>query len=545
MKADSIIYGNIVTLDTDNILCEAMVVKNGIIVYVGSKDIANTMIGKRTKILDYGNCFIYPGFMDAHTHGPLAAERLALQAQLVDQKSMQDYIDIMRKYVEDNPDKKYYLGSGFDMLGEANAAMLDEICPDKPMVLRTSDGHTIWTNTACMKECGVDRKFAEFYGPAEVHVDKDGNPTGVFCEKPLFEITKRYETSLEDMKKALLVWQKFAFSQGITAVGEAYPDMSPICIEAYDELVKEGKWKLRTYAYAVNKDTAFLNPEKTGEKLKELADKYNSEYFKITGQKIILDGVVEAHTAAMIDEYSDQKGYYGVLNIKSASHLKKIVESCNKAGFPVHTHAIGDKAAKMILDAYEAVETETCNFDIRNVICHLQCIRKEDIKRCGDYNVISVVAPTWAPILHPDFDNTLKYLGPERAWSQYPLKSFEDAGATICFHTDYPINTIINAPMSIYSAVKRALPIEYCSECGVRSVFLPDEAISSLRALLAMSANIAYMFNEERRLGKLQIGMIANASVYNKDFVDYAKSSDIMKAKLVATIVDGEEVYHS
>ena len=542
--ADSLIYGNLITLDPDSPAAEAMAVKDGRIVYVGAREIAGTMRGPETKIYDYGDNTIYPGFMDAHTHGPMAGERLALQADLVGYHSMQEYVDVMAEYVKKYPDKKVYLGAGWDKFDEPTAAMLDAICPDKPMALRSSDGHSMWLNTAALKDCGIDQKYAKDHGIGEVHVDADGNPLGLICEKPVSDVNAHYAVTIEDMKTALLAWQDFAFSQGITAVAEAFLDMYPCCADAYLELVKEGKWKLRTYAYVCNSNVLLNEPEKLGEVLKKEAEKYNTEYFKVIGQKIILDGVVEAHTASMLEEYADAPGYFGVLNVTEAEHLKKAVESANKAGFPVHTHVIGDRAAKMMLDAYQAVETETCNFDQRNVLCHLQCIRPEDVKRAGDYNVIAVVAPTWAPVFHPTFDDSVSYLGEDRAWAMYPVKSFEDAGATICFHTDYPVNPEMDVPLSVYTAVKRALPINYYEGGGgPRSVMNPDEAISPLRALLALTANVAYMCRKENELGTFEIGKIANASVYSSDFIHYKNVEDIAAAKLVSTIVDGEEVY--
>ena len=542
MKADSIIYGKIVTLDVDKRIVEAMAVKDCRIVYLGTKEIAQVMQGPETEILDFGDNTVYPGFMDAHTHGPLAAERLALQAVLAGGKSMQEYVDKMAAYVADNPDKKIYQGSGWEKFEEPTAAMLDAICPDKPMILRSMDGHSMWLNTAALKDCGIDREYAAKNGPAQVHVDADGNPSGVLCEKPVGDVTAHYPITLEDMKEALLKWQEYAFSQGITAVADAYSDTYPIAPEAYSQLDKEGKWKLRTYAYFVNTAELLKEPEKAGELLKAEAEKYNSEYYKILGQKVVLDGVIEAHTGALIEEYSDQPGYYGVLNIPDQELLNKIVLSVNEAGFPVHIHSIGDKASMMSLDAFQNSETQTCNFDIRNAVCHLQLIRPEDIKRCADYNVVAVVAPTWAPVDPTYFGDAIKYLGNDRAWEQYPIRAFEKAGATICFHTDYPINPVMNVPLSIYTATKRANP-KSLPDGGPQSVMNPDEAIDPVRALLAMTINIAYMCRQENELGTLAIGKIANATVYSQDFIEVEDPEDIMKAKLVATIVDGKIVY--
>ena len=283
------------------------------------------------------------------------------------------------------------------------------------------------------------------------------------------------------------------------------------------------------------------DPRKLGSFLRELADQYDSEYFKILGQKIIMDGVVEGHTAALMEEYSDQPGYCGVLNLDNQKALEMIVESANEAGFPVHTHAIGDKASGMMADAYKEVALRTSNFNHRNVLCHLQVVSPETIHMCGDYNIIAVVAPTWAPVMEPYFSESIRYLGEKRGWEQYPVKAFEEAGATICFHTDYPVTTIMSVPLSVYTAVKRARP-KNDPDGGPKSVNNPDEAISAMRALLAMTINVAYMCKQENHLGTFAIGKVANATVYTKDFI-HCDPEEIMDAQLLATIVDGEEVY--
>ncbi len=543
MTADSIILGNIMTLDTDKPYVEAMVVVDGMIKYLGSREIAMSFKGEETKILDYGTATIYPGFMDAHTHGPMAGQRLAFQADLTTEHSMPAYVAKMAEYVKKYPDRQVYMGAGWSKYDEPTAQMLDAICPDKPMVLRSSDGHSAWCNTAAMKDCGIDKAYVEEFGTAMVHTDAEGNPSGLFVELATNRIIARYEVTREEMKEGLLAWQNFAFSQGITAVGEAFLDMYPETPEAYAELVSEGKWKLRTYAYNVGVSTVRSDPSRVGSVLREMADKYDSEYFKILGQKMILDGVVEGHTAALVDEYADQPGYHGVLNLDNQQVLEMIVASANEAGFPVHTHTIGDLASNMMSDAYKTVALRTGNFDARNVLCHLQVVSPETIQKCGDYNIIAVVAPTWTPVVKPYFNDSLTYLGEKRAWEQYPIKAFEDAGATLCFHTDYPVNTIMSIPLSVYTAVKRAKP-KNDPDGGAKSVNNPDEAISAMRALLAMTANVAYMCRQEHHIGTLAIGKVANAAVYTKDFIT-CDPEEIMDAQLIATIVDGEEVYRA
>lgn len=207
VEADSIIYGKIITLDLDREVVEAMVVKDGLIKYLGTKKVAKTMQGKNTKIYDYGESVIYPGFMDPHTHGVMAGQRLFMQCDLTpydEGKDMNLYVEAMKDYVKKYPNKKIYFGAGWDKYAEPSAVMLDEVSKDKPIVLKSYDAHSIWVNTKVMKDCGIDKEYAKEYGEALVHVDKDGNPTGLLSEAAIKKVDEKYKPTKEDIKNGLL-----------------------------------------------------------------------------------------------------------------------------------------------------------------------------------------------------------------------------------------------------------------------------------------------------------------------------------------------------
>jgi len=538
MECESIILGKIVTLDTDALYAEAMAVKNGRIVYIGDKEIAKKLGGKNTNIYDYGENIIYPGFWDCHTHGEMAGHRMGFQADLQFAKSMPEYIEIMKKYVKDNPGRDFYLGSGWDKYEEPNAKMLDEICPDKPMILRSVCGHMLWTNTKAMQVCGYDAAKAKEYGPAMVHVDENGNPTGFFAELPVNQIVKAFPPTKEELKEGILLWQKFAFEHGMTSVVEAYADMYDNAIDAYQELAEEGKLKLRTYAFPVNIKKLFESPEAVADEFEKQVKKYNNEYFKIRGFKLFMDGVVDAHTADLIEEYADKPGYHGMCQIEGKEELiKEAVKKINAKGIPIHVHAIGDAAVKKVVDIIEESQFENDNFDLRNMISHLELVKPEDVKRMAKYKIIPVVAPLWVNKAPVFFEHEIEELGEDRAYNAFPIKSFEDAGATITFHTDYPITPRVDIPVEIYQAIKRGAPGQ-----GAKSVRNSDEGISVGRAILALTANAAFAVGQENNLGTLHIGKIANAVVYDKNFLE-CDVEEIPSAKLIATIIDGEPVY--
>ena len=541
-KCDTLILGNIYTLDTDSAMVEAMAIKDGRVVYVGHEEVARQLCDENTNVLDYKGKFVYPGFFDSHTHGLLAGQRLKFQCDLKPGNSMQDYVDIMKKYIEDNPGRRFYLGAGWIKYEEPTAAMLDSISKDIPIALNSADGHSMWVNSAVLNECGIDANKVKEFGSDQIHADENGNPTGLLCESASFVVNNKYTPSKEDIKEGLMAWQDFAFKNGITACVEALGDAySEAGLEAYDELAKEGKLKLRTYAYTLNKKILMSSDLDTYmNTIKKQINNYNSEYFKVQGAKFLFDGVVEAHTAYLIDGYSDDPEYHGVNSCKGQEEfIKELITTLNANDIPVHIHTIGDGAVRLANECLEKSAITNLNFKVKNSLAHLQIVKPEDIKKVAEYGTIAVVAPLWVPVEKNYFIPEVEYLGEDRAYNSYPIKSFCDNGATICYHTDYPVTAIVNYPKTFYIASKRRDP-----EKGAKSFKNPDESISQIRSLLAVTCNGAYMVDEQDNLGKLLPGMIADCTVFDIDMLD----PDIEKvphSKLVATIIDGKVVYDS
>lgn len=185
---------------------------------------------------------------------------------------------------------------------------------------------------------------------------------------------------------------EYSFSQGITATLDAhvgyfgYPSIKLMLI--YPKLEK---LKLQTYAVRTVKDT------KDVLKHSELASKFNNEYFKITGVKVFIDGVVEVNTAWLLDEYSNQSKYFGVNSFDNHDKLVKFVKLANEHDMNVHCHTICDGAVKFVLDALCEVQIATGNMNQRNAFAPLQIVRPKDIKRIADYNIIAVVTTLWTP----------------------------------------------------------------------------------------------------------------------------------------------------
>lgn len=540
MKADKLYLGNVITMADHKQRAEAIAVKDGLIQYVGSEKIARSLCDENTEVIDLGDNYIYPGFLEAHCHPLGAGASVDHDAvlSLSDGKTLQDYVKLLDEFVKTHPGKSIYSGQGFVEADEKPyAALLDAVCPDVPVILSTADGHSMWLNTKSMEKFGIDRKAAETFGTDLVRVDADGNPTGYISETPVFMIRKKGLMDPKDEKKFLMNCQNFFFSKGYTGVYDAGIELIEKNGTApYKEVLADKNFKLRTYAGSLIDEFCEDIPAAV-EHITELQKEMNQEYFKIIGVKTFSDGVVEAHTGYLLDDYNDQPGYRGAQRLTDHDKLVQLYIAASNANMNVHVHTVGDAAIHCNLDAIEEAIKTTGKMDQRFALAHLQVVKKEDIKRFADLNVMAAAASLWSPKDPVYFPQEVEYVGKERAENAYPIKSFFDAGAVTVFHTDFPVSKEVSIPLAVYTAVKRRKPDG--NESNVREA---DEFITRYQALCAMTKNVAYMWHEENRMGTLETGKLANMSVFNTDFLE-DDLEKVGKGQIVCTIVDGDIVY--
>ena len=272
--------------------------------------------------------------------------------------------------------------------------MLDEVCPDIPIAIQSSDGHSVLINSKAIEILGATEEILEKYPKGEIKYDENGEPTGLVSEKPAHDILLEIQPTMTELKEFFLAWQEFAFKNGYTAT--AYAGNTLLIKNntdaAFLELAKEKKLKLRTYPFW------HIGPEEKDIKgaVKEAAkfkEENDDEYYSFVGFKILLDGVVEAHTAWLIEDYADEPGYHGVEGFNDHDKIVELIKTASECGLCVHAHSIGDCATKFMLDCIEDSIALTKDMDQRNAICHLQQVRNEDIQRFADLNVVAIVAP--------------------------------------------------------------------------------------------------------------------------------------------------------
>jgi predicted amidohydrolase YtcJ len=539
----TIILGNIITVDEKRPFAKAAVVKNGVFSYIGSVEEAKKLAGADAKVLDYGDNYIYPGFIESHCHGSFAGERAIGQANLMQAglTNYPKYREIIKEFIAKNPQRDFYVAAGWVENDEyVDKSFLDEICSDKPLFMQTGGGHSMLLNTKALEWAGVDAEYAKKWGYDLVHVDKNGEPDGYLCEGPLFEIVPKLPTTVRDIKEYLLAWQEFAFSRGYTAVGDAGAEViHRAAPQAYYELQEEGKLKLRTYAWMYVADNSDAKTEIA--RIAAQRAEMSGEYFHIVGAKAFLDGVTEAHTGWQNQDYLDTPGYHGAERYNDHDKMVQLIAEADKEGMSVHVHSEGGGATHYMLGCIEDAEKITGNKDQRNVLAHLHFVTDEDVRRMAETGSVAAVPPLWTPAIPGNYDQEIVYVGKELADQAYPIKSFYDAGANVVFHSDYPVSPVMDIKYSIYMAEKRNVPAGFMGVEGIKARNL-KEAITREQSLRAMTINVARQFHQEHRLGSIEVDKIANMTVFDCDFL-HADIEKVAQANIIATIVDGEEVY--
>lgn len=537
-RADVLLLGNVITMDEYKPSAEAVAVKGDRILYVGTAEVAQKLCDGHTKVYDYGSNSIYPGFLESHCHPGGAGAKMCLIENLDPNASLEECVKVMAQYVKDHPDKDILQGQGFEEHDvKPHHSMLDAISSDKIIICTDSGGHSMWMNAKAMETYGINQQAVEKWGTECVRVDADGKPTGYISEGPVFYVRSMLKSTPEEMKRAIAAWQDYALSMGYTGSYNAGVELlNQYEPEAYYMLEKEGKLKHYTYAGSLISDNTDT-PEADMDRVAAEAEKHNSRHYTILGAKVFCDGVVEAHTAWMVDDYADKPGYKGVSRFDDHDKMVRLVKAAEKHNMNVHIHTIGDAASKAWAEAISEAEEATGNFDMRNALAHLQSVKPDVIKRMADYNIMAVCGIMWVEKSYTLYEVMANYLGQERADNGFPVKDFLDAGAVVVSHSDYPVSPSFSAPWAVCLGATRYLPSN-----GIEMQRNPDQCISRLDALKAITTNVAYMWHEENRMGSLAVGKLANFAVFDSDFLrdDFAV---VEKSKCLATFVDGEQVY--
>jgi predicted amidohydrolase YtcJ len=522
------------TLDPSRPWVEAVAVAGDKIVFSGTDREAVRCRGPETKTLDLGGRMVLPGFQDSHIHlvsGGIELGHCVLSG-LPDKAAV---FAAIRDYAARNPDKPWVVGGGWELpvFPKANPTKeeLDDIIPDRPAYLDAADGHSAWVNTRALRIAGVTKDTPD---PAGGRIERDprtGEPAGTLRESAAGLVERHIpETPPEEYIQGLRTGLEMTARLGITSIIEARAGEK--ILDAYAALDRAGEMPLRVLA-SLYVDTSKGTDEVA--RLIRLRDAYRTPHLKATTAKIFADGVMESHTAALLEPYLDRPGDRGTPLLEPEA-FDRLATALDAADFQIHVHAIGDRAIRMTLDALEAARRANGPKDLRHHICHLELIDPADIPRFKALGVVANFQALWAYADPYITDLTIPILGPERSRWLYPIGSVARTGAVIAGGSDWSVSSA-NPLDAIQVALMRRGPEE-----PPGPAWIPEEVVDLPTMLAAYTTHGAYLCHEEEVRGAIAPGKIADLIVLDKNLFKIAPV-EIHTAKVLLTIFEGRVIY--
>lgn len=539
-----VIHGKVYTLDPKQPWAQAVAIRGGRIVAVGTDAELNSMRGIATKVIDAGGNLVLPGFVDSHIHffeGSIFLNRLHLEGS----KNLAEIQQRLREYAASHPGDDWLVGAGWDytMFGDEklpNKKWLDELFPNRPVFLDGFDGHTAWVNSKALALASITKDTPDPPTGSIVHDPKTGEPTGALREDGAIDLIKRIrpEAPRAERLAALRAGMRLANENGITrvhAAGGHFESNDFPQLDLYDELRRHGELSVRMYvAYFLNPPE--LRPEDI-QAAEDARKKYADDWLSCGVIKLRLDGVIESHTAAMLEPYADDPSTKGAL-FWNPDKYKAAVAELDKRGFQMFTHAVGDGAVRTALDAYENAENVNHSKDRRNRIEHIETIAPGDISRFGKLGVIASMQPLHA---YPD-DDTLKVwagnIGPDRASRGWVWRDIAADGGHLAFGSDWNVVTL-NPWQGLQMAVTRQT-FEGKPEGG----WLPQQRVTLAQAVEAYTLGAASAGRREKTEGSIEKGKLADLIVVSQNIFD-VDPHQISETKVLTTIVGGRVVYQA
>ena len=519
-QVDLIVYNaNVYTVDDNNNKVTSFAVKDGKFIYVGDDSVTSKY--SSPNIINAEGLPVYPGFIDSHAH----FYNLGFLNDQVNLKETKSFEEVLKRVIEFNNlnEKDFIIGRGWDQNDWNDKSfptnkLLNEKFPDKAIVLRRIDGHAYLVNDFALNLAGIDKSSSIDGGD---FVMSNGKLTGVLIDNAMRLIDEIIpDPTLEESVKALISAQEIAFENGLTTIAEA--GISREQIELIDSLHKSGVLKIKIYAMIEN------NTEDVDYYLEK--GPYKTDKLNVRSVKVYADGALGSRGASMIDEYSDRRGYFGIIRTPIDS-IKNLAFKLAGTKFQMNTHAIGDNANRIVLNAYGDA---LFNYrDPRWRVEHAQVINENDIDLFNQ-KIIPSVQPT-----HATSDMYWLYdrVGKKRANLAYAYKELLTRSKVIAFGTDFPVEDI-SPIMTFYSAVARKDIDGYPSEG-----FQMENSLNRADALYAMTVFGAYANFEENEKGSIEIGKSADFIILDNDLI-ISEEDKIPSTNIVATFIDGELVFN-
>ena len=526
--------GNIYTASDRQPHAEAIAVKDSRIIFVGSNADAKKFEGKATRVVDLKGHTVLPGMTDAHYH-LIGVGFREMTLNLEGTASLEDFLTKVKARVDQAKPGEWVTGRGWIETFWKPPVFptrqdLDRVSPANPVFLRRADGHGAVANSAALKIAGIDRNTPSPFG-GEISKDKSGEPNGMLLDNAQALVTKHIPPpTAEDTERAVLLGVERSIRLGwceIQDPGGSYDDVA-----LYKKLYQEGKIKLRIYkaVYGPTKDSARLLKEGTS------VGNFDNR-FTLRTIKVVFDGALGSRGAALLEPYSDKPDTSGFLTQKP-EELLPMFEEALRQGIQVQTHAIGDRANRIILDLYEQA-FKAVPPDQRKIpnprwrVEHAQIVNPTDLPRFAKLGVIPSMQPSHAI---GDLHFATARLGIKRLEGAYAWQSFIKSGVIVPGGSDAPVER--GEPMiEFYAAVARKDMKGFSGEG-----WHPEERVSREQALKMFTLWPAMAAFEEKIKGSIEVGKLADLTVLSADILKIPEM-DILKTECLMTVIGGEIVY--
>lgn len=471
----------------------AVAVGGGRVLALGAA--AEALREPRTEVIDLDGGTLLPGFGDGHAH-PLFAGAATLFAPIQDQPDVAGVVAAVAGWAAAHPEAAWVRGEGYDPAlapaGEFDARWLDAVVPDRPVVLRASDYHTAWVNSAALDRAGITNDTPD--PPDGVIVRRpDGSALGTLREwgawRPVYDLLPPL-TDGDRIAAARHAARTYA-AVGVTWVQDAWVEADGVA--GWLAAADAGVLTLRADLALLAEPGEWRDLVPRLRRTRSLVEERAGDALTARTVKFFADGVVEGATAALLEPYCDCPHSRGLPGWDRAE-LAEAVTAVVAAGFRPHVHAIGDAAVRHALDAFDAA-IRVAGTAGRPVVAHCQLVDPDDLARFAELGAVANVEPLWAQQDACQVELTLPRLGRERADRQYPLASLLSAGAVVSFGSDWPV-TAPDPLAGIAVAMTRQT-----ADGQPPGGWVPEQRITLDQALTAATSGVAYQAGEEGRWG--------------------------------------------
>lgn len=539
--------GSIYTVDENRSWAKAIAIKNGIITFVGNNTDAEDFIGPDTTTVNLEQRMVLPGMHDVHIH-PISGGVLSASCDLNGLSTIAQYRSAISNYANANPDVEWILGGGWAMSvfgagGKPSRKIIDELIPDRPVYLRSTDGHSGWANSVALEMAGLTKDTPD---PIDGIIDRDpetGELIGSLQEGAMNLVERIIPPTTIESKIAGLKYSiKMLNGYGITSIQDAIVRENDL--KTYQNLEQNKQLSLRVVASLWWERDQGLEQIP---RLIELRKKYSSELVSPRTVKIMQDGLVENYTAVLVDHYHNVPGPTKGIPMIEPEFLKEVVTALDSLDFQLHFHALGDGAARQSLDAVEESVYENGQLGNRHHISHLQLTHPDDFDRFAELEVVANFQPLWAYTGDYLTELAAPFIGEERLKWSYAIKSLQNAGALIAFGSDWSV-TSANPFHQIETAITRQSASEITalenkpvdSEQDVPLNI--EQSIDLKTAIDAFTINAAFVNHLEKETGSLEVGKYADMVILDQNLFEI-NPKDISETNALLTLFDGNVVH--